>query len=203
METIISPQAIVDLSDVFRSWHQTGYRNGDSTPGHIRFDSYGGLLSMTTTLVYHEGLHYCPTDAYTIDHTPATRYSPALNRIAIYVGDGPAKGSTCSHFVPTTKAKQVESEVWLLCLGSPGVCQLDLLPGHVTIIPSDFCYHPFHYIDHKEQASLKKQPAQRSAVCTSKCKRCFYMDFGFMRSSMSNYARPNKYSDWVVSLYDG
>jgi hypothetical protein len=122
VETIISPQAIVDSSDVFQSWHQTGYRNGDSTPGHIRFDSYGGLLSMTMTLVYHEGLHYCATDAYTIDHTPATRYSPALNRIAINVGDGPAKGSTCSHFVPTTKAKQVESEVWLLCLGSPGVC---------------------------------------------------------------------------------
>ncbi len=203
METIIPPQAIVDSSDVFQSWHQTGYRNGDSTPGCIWFDSYDGLLSMTMTLVHHEGLHYCPTDTYTIDHMPAMQYSPALNWIAINVGDGPAKGSTCSHFVPTTKAKQVESEVWLLCLGSPGVHQLDLLPGHVIIIPLDFRYHPFHYINHKEQASLKKQPAQRSAVCTSECKRHFYMDFGFMRLSMSNYARPNKYSDWVVSSYDG
>jgi hypothetical protein len=181
VEMIISPQAIVDLSDVFRSWHQTGYRNGDSTPGHIRFDSYYSLLSMTMTLVRHKGLHYCPTDAFIVDHTPATWYSFALNWIAINVGDGPAKGSTCSHFVPTTKAKQVESEVWLLCLGSPGVCQLDLLPGHVTVIPLDFRYHPFHYIDHKEQASLKKQPAQWFAVCTSECKWHFYMDFGFMR----------------------
>jgi hypothetical protein len=180
VEMIISPQAIVDSSDVFQSWHQTGYRNGDSTPGHIRFDSYYSLLSMTMTLVCHKGLHYCPTDAFIVDHTPATRYSFALNWIAINVGDGPAKGSTPSHFVPTTKVKRVESEVWLLCLGSPGVCQLDLLPGHVTVIPLDFRYHPFHYIDHKEQASLKKQPAQWSAVCTSECKQHFYMDFGFM-----------------------
>jgi hypothetical protein len=58
VEIIISPQAIVDSSDVFRSWHQTGYRNGDSTPGCIRFHSYDGLLSMTMTLVHHKGLHY-------------------------------------------------------------------------------------------------------------------------------------------------
>jgi hypothetical protein len=101
------------------------------------------------------------------------------------------------------KVKQVESEVWLLCLGSPGVHQLDLLPGRVTGIPLDFCYHPFHFIDHKEQASLKKQPAQRSAVCTTECKQRFNMDFGFMRSSTSDYAHPNKSTDWVVSSYDG
>jgi hypothetical protein len=122
------------------------------------------------TLVHHEGLHYCPTNAYTVDHMLATRYSPALNRIALAGGAGPDKGPTHSCFVPTTKAKQVESEVWLLCLGLPGVHQLDLLPGCVTGIPLDFCYHPFPFIDHKEQASLKKQPAQRSAVRTTECK---------------------------------
>jgi hypothetical protein len=150
VEIIISPQAIVDSSDVFQSWHQTGYRNGDSTLGSIRFDSYDGFLSMTMTLVHHEGLHYCPTDAYTVNYMPATRYSPALNQIALAGGAGPAKGPTCSRFVPTTKAKQVELEVWLLCFELPGVHQLDLLLGHVTGIPLDFRYHPFHFIDHKE-----------------------------------------------------
>jgi hypothetical protein len=93
--------------------------------------------------------------------------------------------------------------VWLLRLGSPGVHQLDMLPGRVTGIPSDFKYHPFHYIDHKEQASIKKRPAQRSAVRTSECKHRFYMDFGFMRASTSDYARPNKSTDRVVSSYGG
>jgi hypothetical protein len=64
--------------------------------------------------------------------------------------------------------------VWLLRLGSPGVCRLDLLPGHLTDIPSEFQYHPFHFSDHKENASVKKRPAQHSAVRTNECK-CRYI----------------------------
>jgi hypothetical protein len=82
VETIISPQAIVDSSDVFQSWHQTGYRHGDSTPGCIRFDSHDGLINMHMTLVLHDRLHYCPTDVCAIDTMPALRYSPAVRRIA-------------------------------------------------------------------------------------------------------------------------
>ena len=202
VETIISPQAIVDSSDVFQSWQQTGYRCGVSTPGCIRFDSHDGLLTMKMTLVLHDGLHYCPTDVYAVDDLPASRFSPAVRRVARPI---PVSGKGRSHdrFTPTSKAKQIESEVWLLRLGSPGVHQLDLLPGQVSGIPLDFRSHPFRYIDHKEQASIKKRTAQQSAVRTSVCKRRFYMDFGFMRSSTSDYARPNKSTDRVVSSYDG
>ncbi len=109
------------------------------------------------TLVHHEGLYYCPTDVYTLDHTPTTRFSLAVCSVACNIGDAPIKkGPARSQFVPSTKAKQVESEVWLLCLGSPGVHQLDLLPGCITGIPSTFHHHPFHYVGHKEQASIKK-----------------------------------------------
>jgi hypothetical protein len=203
VETIIFPQAIVNLSDVFQSWHQSGYRIGDPTPGHIKFNSHDGLIGMSMTLVHHEGLHYCPTDVYTIDHTPATQFSPAVRRVAHKDANAPVKGPACSRFVPTTKAKQVKSEVWLLCLGSPGVGQLNLLPGCVTRIPSTFCYHSFHYINHKEQASIKKLPAQPSLVRTSKWKRRFYMDFSFMRASATDYSCPHKLTDQVVSSYDG
>jgi hypothetical protein len=163
---------------------------------------------MRMTLVLHDGLHYCPTDVYTMDSMPALRYMPAVQRVACsksLPGLAPVPGCSSSHehFIPVSKAKQVESEVWLLCLGSPGVCQLDLSPGCVTRIPSDFRYHPFHYLNHKEHASIKKQPAQQSAVCTLECKHHLYMDFGFMRLSTSDYARPNKSTDWVVSSYDG
>jgi len=128
----------VDSSDVFHSWQQTGFRIGDPTPGCIRFDSHDGLIGMSMTLVYHEGLHYCLTDVCTINHTPATWFSPALHRVARPEGNTTIKGPARSRFVPTSKAKQVESEVWLLRLGSPGVRQLDLLPGSVTGIPSNF-----------------------------------------------------------------
>jgi hypothetical protein len=204
VKTIISPQAIVDSSDVFQSWQQKGYQCGVSTPVCIRFDSHDGLLTMKMSFVLHDGLHYCPTDVYAVDDLPASRFSPAVWRV---VGPAPlpVPGKSRSHkrFIPTSKAKQIESEVWLIWLGSPGVHQLDLLPGQVNGIPLDFQSHPFHYIDHKEQALIKKRPAQKSAVRTSECKRRFYMDFGFMRSSTSDYAHPNKSMDRVVSSYDG
>jgi hypothetical protein len=158
---------------------------------------------MSKTLVHHEGLHYCPTDVYTVVYTPATKCSPAVRRVACHDGDATNKGSSCPRFAPTTKAKQVELEVWLLRLGSPGVRQLNLLPGCVTGIPTTFRYHPFHYMDHKEQALIKKLPAQPSSLRTSDRKRPFYMDFGFMRASTMDYARPNKSTDRVVSSYDG
>ncbi len=159
---------------------------------------------MKMSLVLHDGLHYCPTDVYAINDLPAFRFLPTVWRVT---GPTPlpVPGKSRSHerFIPTSKAKQVESEVWLLHLGSPGVHQLDMLPGQVTGIPLDFRSHPFHYIDQKEQALIKKRPAQKSAVRTSECKCRFYMDFGFMRSSTSDYARPNKSTDRVVSSYDG
>ena len=97
----------------------------------------------------------------------------------------------------------MESEVWLLRLGSPGVHQLDALPGNVTGIPSVFEYHPFRFIDFKEQARIRKQTAQRSAVRTNECKKRFYMDFGFMRALAADYSRSHKGTDRVVRSYDG
>jgi hypothetical protein len=187
VETIISPQAIVNSSDVIQLWHQSGYRDGDGTPGSIRFDNHDGFMSMTMTLAKRDGLYYCPTDMYTVHDAPAIWCSPMVHCIATRVGSAMSNASpphqVWSRFVLTTKAKQTESEVCLLCLGSPGVWQLDLLPGHVKGIPSEFRYHPFHFIDHKESVSVKKWPAQPLVVRTRKCKQCLYMDFGFMRSS--------------------
>jgi hypothetical protein len=190
IETIISPQLIVNSSDVFCSWQQTGYRDGDGTPGSIRFDSHDGCVSMQMTLWMKDGLYYCPTDIYTVHDAPAIWCSPAAHQLTMpldnVVSPVAPPHQRRSRFVPITKAKQMESEVWLLQLGSPGVCQLDLLPGCVTGIPSEFWYHPFHFINHKENASVKKRSVQHLAVCTNECKCRYYMDFGFMRSSTSN-----------------
>ena len=116
VETIISPQAIVDSSAVFQLWHQTGYWYGVSTPGCIRFDIHVGLIIMRMTLVLHDGLHYCPTDVYAVDTMPASRYSPAVWRVACpesLPGLSPVTGKSCSRewFIPFSKARHVESEV--------------------------------------------------------------------------------------------
>ncbi len=55
----------------------------------------------------------------------------------------------------------------MLHLGSPGEQQLDMLPGNVTGIPLGFQYHPFCFIDWKEEAHIQKQVALRSAERTT------------------------------------
>jgi hypothetical protein len=72
-------------------------------------------------------------------------------------------------------------------LGCPGKDQLDLLPGNLTGIPHTFQYHPFRFIDWKEEARIQKQAALRSAKRTTEIKQRFYLDFGFMRALTSNF----------------
>jgi len=170
VETIISPQAILESSNVFASWTQTGFKDG--RPGQIRFDSHDGLLTMRLDLDQRDGLYYCPTDVFTVDRSPVR--GPSALRIATPLVPNTTRRP--SRFTPTSKSKQVESEVWLLCLGSPGVHQLD---------------------------ALWKQAAQRSAVRTTERRKRFYIDFGFMRPSAADYLQPHKGTDRVVRSYDG
>jgi hypothetical protein len=90
--------------------------------------------------------------------------------------------------MPVTRNCMTELEVWVLCLGSLGEQQLDMLLGNVTGTPPGFQYHPFCFIDWKEEARIEKQAALRSAERTTECKRRYYMDFGFMRASKSNFS---------------
>ena len=97
----------------------------------------------------------------------------------------------------------MESELWMLRLGSPGEDQLNLLQGNVTGIPSHLQCHQFCYIDWKEEARVRKQPAGKQVDRTTKVRQFFYMDFGFMRASTTDYAKPFKTSDRVIHSWDG
>ncbi|KAL7555072.1 hypothetical protein ACHAWF_018706 [Thalassiosira exigua] len=65
VETIISPQAILNSSDVFASWQQTGFKDGIA--GLLRFSSHDGFHTMSVRLDHVDGLYYCPTDTFTVD----------------------------------------------------------------------------------------------------------------------------------------
>jgi hypothetical protein len=233
VKTIISPQAILESSNVFALWMQTGFKDGH--PGQIRFNNLEGLITMQLDLDCRGGLYYCPPDVFTVDRLPVcqpgitrslqhhplphpesqplVQYTVPVPKMAINTSkllvqqlQSPAPPVTLrrpSRFIPTFKSKQVELEVWLLRLGSPGVHQLDVLPGNVTGLPPVFEYHPFRFIDFKEQTRIRKQAAQRLAVRTTDCRQRYYMDFGFMHASTSDYSRPQKGKDRVVHLYDG
>jgi hypothetical protein len=152
VKTIISPQAILATTNVFASWTMTGYRG--SRPGAICFDSRDGFLSMVFELECRNGLYYCPTDVFTLGKCPSTSCLAAADlhhplRIPLpkvhQTITSPTPPILChsSCFEPTSKAHQLESEVWLLCLGSPGVQQLDVLPQNATGLLAVFKYHPF------------------------------------------------------------
>ena len=135
----------------------------------------------------NNGLYYSRTETFITE----PQLIPTANR------------SSHTQPTPTTKAKQIESELWLLRLGSPNECQLTTLPSCTTGLPPIFKWHPFRFIDFKEQAYSRKQSSTKLAHRLDTCGQEFYMDLGFMRSSTADYKRPNKKTDRVVTSYDG
>jgi hypothetical protein len=198
VEMIISPATILASSNVFYKWTQDGCKD-PTVPGRIRFTSKDGLLSMFFDLEYHDGLYYCSMDVFAIDHD---------NPVRVYCRRTNAPPSADvkhipSKFAPTSNAHQVESEVWLLCLGSPGKGHLDILPGNITGTPAVSEYHLFQSIDFKEQAYIWKQAAQCIAERIPTCRAEFFMDFAFMQASTDDYKRPNKSTDCIITSYNG
>ena len=181
-ETIISPQAIITESPIFTKWTQVGYKD-PAMPGKVQFSNINDTVTMTISLSCNNGLYYCHSDRYR---------TPTANPTVLRTAHG-----------PITKAQQLESELWLLRLGSPAETQLSLLPNSSTGMPKDLHSHPFRYADFKEQAYIRKQPANKSADRLEECGSEFFMDFGFMRASNEDYKRPNKLSDRVILSYDG
>jgi hypothetical protein len=104
---------------------------------------------------------------------------------------------------PTNCARQLKSELWAARLGLCGEDQLKRLALNADGLPTDFEFHPFWYIDWKAQARIRKQDAGRKARKAPNVGVRFYMDFGFMRASNTNFTRPNLQSDQVVHSYDG
>jgi hypothetical protein len=196
-ETIISPAAVLASSDQLYFWTQVGCKD-PTKPGSLQCTSRDGRFSLTFDLEYHEGLYYCTSDVYTSDTDPMRGQCHCT--VAPNV---PGVHCTPPKFLPTSKACQVESEVWMLRFGAPGEYQLNVLPQHIVGTPLVFEYHPFRYIDFKEQAYIRKQAAQRKAERIPTCGAEFYMDFGFMWSSTEDYKCPNKSTDQVVTSYDG
>ncbi len=191
VETIISPAAVLASSDVFYSWTQEGFKD-PTLPGSLRFTSHDGLLSMYFPFQCRDVLYYCDTDNYTVDRDPVRIL---CNRTIVHRPN--------PKFIPTTKARQIKSEVWALHFGSPGEHQLDILPSHVDGTPSCFKYHLFRSINLKEQAYICKQPAQKLSECIPGCGSEFFMDLGFVHASLEDYKQPNKALDQIIRSYDG
>jgi hypothetical protein len=144
-------------------------------------------------------LFCCNTDVYTVDRAPVCVH---CQHTLAATSTTPQHGPLLK-FTLTTRARQVESNVWALRFGSPGEGQLDVLPCNVDGMPPVFEYHPFCFVDFKEQAYICKQPAQRTAEHIPGCGSELFMVFGFMRASTEEYKWLNKALDCIIHSYDG
>lgn len=80
---------------------------------------------------------------------------------------------------------------------------MDELTEHAIGLPKSFEWHPFRFIDFKEQAKIQRRPVSRNPTKVAERGRRFYFDFGFIRASNDDFSRPTKEKDRVVESYDG
>ena len=103
----------------------------------------------------------------------------------------------------TNLTRQLESELWAARMGHCGKDQLISPATRADGLPNNFVFHPFCYIDWKEQARIRKRAPLRVAQKVHDAGARFYMDFGFIRASSVDYRRPNITSNRVIDSYDG
>lgn len=203
---ILSPSAIIAESDIFESCSQTIYK--DSRPGTLKFRSSSGLYTFTMSLVKRNGLYYTKTPQYKMvysilgveDEDDAFFETLEVEKQEEEVN---AVRSGRPQYHPVRPHKQAESEVFSLRLGNPSETQMQLLGKSADGLPSKFEFHPFRQIDWKTQARIRKKAAKKTADHVHQRAKRFYMDFGFMRASASDYTRRKKDVDRVVESFDG
>jgi hypothetical protein len=100
---------------------------------------------------------------------------------------------------PTNLARQLESELWAACLGHCGKDQLISLATRADDLPNSFKFHPFWYINWKEQARIRKHAACCVAQKLINAGARFYMDFGFIHALSVNYRCLNVTRDRVLT----
>jgi hypothetical protein len=129
---------------------------------------------MSMILENRDGLYYCPMDVFTMDRDPVQCTVPTIHRAVVDM----LHVKCCNkEYCPVSNNCLTESKLWMLCLGSPGEDQLNLMPSNVTGIPPGFHYHPFRFLDWKEEARVQKQAASKLVEWTAVIRWQFYMDF--------------------------
>ena len=92
--------------------------------------------------------------------------------------------------------------MWAARLGHCGEWQLDAITKCATGLPKRFQCHPFRFVDFKEQAQIRHQAAGRTAQRVLLTGKSFFVKFGFIKASTSDFSRHDPKRDRVVSLFN-
>jgi hypothetical protein len=201
--TIVSPSAVLRHSDIYTTCTLT--LHSDQRPGKLRFESSSGCASLHITLCKKNDLYYIPSNKFRIreDFPAVLHHRVNLDAEDDNIHQPSAVKVRRNTSQPVTPKQQVESELWAARLGNCSENQLDLIIDAADGVPRRFHYHPFRYIDWKEEARVRKQPTRKTAIRLDEAGRAFYMDFGFMRASSKHFTKRNLTEDRIVTSFDG
>lgn len=144
-----------------------------------------------------------PIDENLIETTPCVTHKVAATQTdANAVPVKPPK-RTPYRRRPVDPTKQLEAELWAARLGFVGEWQLSVIPHCADGLPNQLDFHPFRFIDHKEQARIRRQAAGRKVQRLEGVGQRFYVDFGFIRASNSDYSKYKSKDGRVIASYDG
>lgn len=189
-DTILSPIHIMKCSDKIRAWSQSGSKD-NPTLNNLVFTGRDGQPLLLLPLTSFNGLQYC-------SHTS----TPVVCSTITYPHDNPDSGSSGAHS-PHGIRRVFDTELWSARLGYSGNWQLREIPKHTSGSPAKFYPHPLRFVDHKEQARIRKKAAGCNPEHAPLPGQRFGMDFGFIRASASDYSSPDATKDWVVESFDG
>lgn len=164
------------------------------TTGRLEFcnDNHDILLQLPLTKT--NGLYYCPVVSYTVGKLESPVDTPEQSD---------KRQHTLARRRPIRPARHLESELWAARLSHRGKWQLDHIPRHATGLPDRLDYHPFGFIDFKQHAQVKHNPSGPIAKQLPHFGQCFYVDFGFIRASTSDFSKPDPKHDRVVESFNG
>ena len=200
-ETIISPTAIcADSKGVLTSWSLHG--NSTKEPGSLKFQTTLNKITVDIPLHMRNGLYYCNAESFVLaKSTPFPDFVQSSN--APLATASPPVPLAAKLAKPTTRAKQIEAELWSARLGFPAEWQLDVITDAADGLPDHFAQHPFSKHLVKADAAIAKQPSGKTPTPVSERGQRFYADFGFMRASTFDYSKPSPDADRVIQSYDG
>lgn len=192
-DTILSPTHVMKSSNKIFGWSQSGSKHSSSNDS-LTFTDESGSALLILPLTSYNGLQYCSHTP--CDSTPTTSIVRATITYDSAADDLPQPTSTIG------LRRVLESELWAARLGFCSHWQLTQIPKHATGTPPKFFPHPLRFIDHKEQARIRKRAAGTTSNPARHPGQRFGMDFGFIRASRDDYSNSPSTSR-VVESYDG
>ncbi len=196
-DTILSPAHVMRSCDKIFGWCQSGSKH-QSTSDTLTFTDADDTPLLVLPLTTHNGLQYCSPS--TGDDVP---HSSTVRSTITYTPPATLPPSHAHPPTPIGVRRVLESELWAARLGFCGEWQLTQIPHHSTGTPSKFFPHPLRFVEHKEQARIRKRAARSTSTPARLPGQRFSMDFGFIRSSNSDYTGPTPSTSRVVESFDG